>query len=327
VAETTTMNMLQALNQALDLYMERDERACILGEDVGHFGGVFRVTQGLQDKYGEERVFDTPLAEAGIAGMAIGMALGGLRPIAEIQFADFVFPAFDQIVNELAKYRYRSGAQYAPKVLIRMPYGGGIRGGHYHSQSPEAYFAHTAGLTVITPGTPSDAKGLLMSALRHPDPVIFLEPKRLYRSVREEVPEGRFTEPLSRAAVARAGDNCTVLAYGAMVPIALEAATQAGEKGWSVEVVNLRTLAPLDAETMLTSVRKTGRVVIVHEAPRTCGYGAELAAQIAEQALSSLQAPVLRVTGYDTPFPYTLEHSYLPDAPRVLRAIEHVMSC
>ena len=321
------MTMVQAIQDALRVALREDPRVVLLGEDVGRNGGVFCVTEGLQAEFGAERVADTPLAENGIVGGAIGMALYGLRPVAEIQFVDFIYPAFDQIVSEMAKMRWRSAGQYSCPMVVRAPCGGGIRGGLYHSQSPEAYFCHTAGLTVVMPAGPREAKGLLLAAIEGEDPVIFLEPKRLYRSVREEVPEGRFTEPLSRAAVARAGDNCTVLAYGAMVPIALEAATQAGEKGWSVEVVNLRTLAPLDAETMLTSVRKTGRVVIVHEAPRTCGYGAELAAQIAEQALSSLQAPVLRVTGYDTPFPYTLEHSYLPDAPRVLRAIEHVMSC
>jgi 2-oxoisovalerate dehydrogenase E1 component beta subunit len=321
------MTMVQAIQDALRVALREDPRVVLLGEDVGRNGGVFRVTEGLQAEFGAERVADTPLAENGIVGGAIGMALYGLRPVAEIQFVDFIYPAFDQIVSEMAKMRWRSAGQYSCPMVVRAPCGGGIRGGLYHSQSPEAYFCHTAGLTVVMPAGPREAKGLLLAAIEGEDPVIFLEPKRLYRSVREEVPEGRFTEPLSRAAVARAGDDCTVLAYGAMVPIALEAATQAGGKGWSVEVVNLRTLAPLDAETMLTSVRKTGRVVIVHEAPRTCGYGAELAALIAEQALSSLQAPVLRVTGYDTPFPYTLEHNYLPDAPRVLRAIEHVMGC
>jgi 2-oxoisovalerate dehydrogenase E1 component beta subunit len=249
-----------------------------------------------------------------------------MKPVAEIQFIDFVYPAFDQIVSEMAKLRWRSAGQYSCPMVLRAPYGGGIRGGLYHSQSPEAYFCHTAGLTVVIPAAPREAKGLLLAALEGNDPVIFLEPKRLYRTLKEDVPEGRFTVPLSRAAVARAGQHCTVLAYGAMVPIALEAAVQAEPLGWSVEVVNLRTLTPLDGDAVIASVRKTGRAVIVHEAPRTCGYGAELAALIAEQALTSLQAPVLRVTGYDTPFPYTLEHAYLPDAPRVLKAIEHVMS-
>jgi 2-oxoisovalerate dehydrogenase E1 component beta subunit len=222
--------------------------------------------------------------------------------------------------------RWRSAGQYACPVIIRAPYGGGIRGGLYHSQSPEAYFCHTAGLTVAIPSTPADAKGMLLEALRGEDPVVFLEPKRLYRSVREEVPEGAHAVPLGRARRARSGEQCTVLTYGAMVAVALEAAQQAEARGWSVEVLDLRTLVPLDAAAVLESVEKTGRVVILHEAPRTCGYGAELSALIAERALTSLQAPVVRVTGYDTPFPYILEHSYLPDAPRVMRAIEHVMS-
>jgi 2-oxoisovalerate dehydrogenase E1 component beta subunit len=318
------MTMVQAIQDALRVALREDPRVVVLGEDVGRNGGVFRVTEGLQAEFGETRVADTPLAENGIVGGAIGMALYGLRPVAEIQFVDFIYPAFDQIVSEMAKFRWRSGGQYSCPVVVRAPYGGGIRGGLYHSQSPEAYFAHTAGLTVVIPSTPADAKGLLLSALAGDDPVIFLEPKRLYRSVKEEVPEGRTAVPVGRARIARAGDTVTVLTYGAMVPTALEAAEQAAASGWSVEVVDLRTLVPLDVETMLQSVRKTGRVVIVHEAPRTCGYGAELAALVAERALTSLQAPVLRVTGYDTPFPYTLEHAYLPDARRVLAAIEHV---
>jgi pyruvate dehydrogenase E1 component beta subunit len=254
------------------------------------------------------------------------MAMYGMRPVAEIQFVDFIYPAFDQIVSELAKLRWRSAGQYSCPVVVRAPYGGGIRGGLYHSQSPEAYFCHTTGLQVVIPSTPSDAKGLLLSALAGQDPVIFLEPKRLYRTVKEDVAEGHWTIPIGKARIARAGEQVTVLAYGAMVPVAVEAAEAAVARGWSVEVVDLRTLLPLDSASMLESVRRTGRVVILHEAPRTCGYGAELAAVIAEQALTSLQAPVLRVTGYDTPFPYTLEHSYLPDPKRVLAALEHVMS-
>ena len=320
------MTMVQAIQDALRLALREDPRVVLMGEDVGRNGGVFRVTEGLQAEFGEARVADTPLAENGIIGGAIGMALYGMKPIAEIQFVDFIYPAFDQIVSEMAKLRWRSAGQYACPVIVRAPYGGGIKGGLYHSQSPEAYFCHTAGLKVVIPSTPSDAKGLLLAALEGDDPVIFLEPKRLYRTIKEEVAEGRYVTPLSSARVARAGEQCTLLAYGAMVPVCLEAAGAAAERGWSAEVVDLRTLTPLDQESVLASVRKTGRVVIVHEAPRTCGYGAELSALIAEQALTSLQAPVLRVTGYDTPFPYTLEHTYLPDAPRVLRAIEHVMS-
>jgi pyruvate dehydrogenase E1 component beta subunit len=320
------MTMVQAIQDALRVALREDDRVVLLGEDVGKNGGVFRVTEGLQAEFGSERVADTPLAENGIVGGAIGMALYGLRPIAEIQFVDFIYPAFDQIVSEMAKMRWRSAGQYACPVIVRAPYGGGIKGGLYHSQSPEAYFCHTAGLTVVIPSTPGDAKGLLLAALAGDDPVIFLEPKRLYRTTKEDVPEGRHTVPLGRARIAREGDQCTVLAYGAMVPVAVEAATEAATKGWSVEVVDLRTLLPLDSEAVLASVKKTGRVVIVHEAPRTCGFGAELAALVAEQALTALLAPVLRVTGYDTPFPYTLEHTYLPDSPRVLRAIEHVMT-
>ena len=319
------MTMVQAIQDALRIALREDPGVIVLGEDVGRAGGVFRVTEGLQAEFGEERVVDTPLAESGIVGGAIGMALYGLRPVVEIQFVDFIYPAFDQIVSELAKMRWRSAGQYACPVVVRAPYGGGIRGGLYHSQSPEAYFCHTAGLTVVIPATPTEAKGLLLAAIAGEDPVIFLEPKRLYRTLKEDVPEGRFTTPLSKAEVVRAGEQCTLIAYGAMVPVALDASAQAEARGWSVEVVNLRTLVPLDADTVLESVRKTGRVVILHEAPRTCGFGAELAALVAEQALTFLLAPVLRVTGYDTPFPYTLEHAYLPDAPRVLRALEHVM--
>jgi 2-oxoisovalerate dehydrogenase E1 component beta subunit len=320
------MTMVQAITDALRIALREDPRVVVLGEDIGRNGGVFRVTEGLQAEFGDQRVCDTPLAENGIVGGAIGMALYGLRPVAEIQFVDFIYPAFDQIVSELAKMRWRSAGQYACPVVVRAPYGGGIRGGLYHSQSPEAYFCHTTGLQVVIPSTPADAKGLLLSALTGEDPVIFLEPKRLYRSVKEDVPEGRTSVPIGSARVAREGSQLTVLAYGAMVPVAIEAATQAAERGWSIEVIDLRTLVPLDSATLLESVRKTGRVVILHEAPRTCGYGAELAAIVAEQALTSLQAPVLRVTGWDTPFPYTLEHTYLPDAKRVMAAVEHAMA-
>ncbi len=320
------MTMVQAITDALRVSLREDPRVVVLGEDVGKNGGVFRVTEGLQAEFGADRVADTPLAENGIIGGAIGMAMYGMRPVAEIQFVDFIFPAFDQIVSELAKLRWRSANQYSCPVVVRAPYGGGIRGGLYHSQSPEAYFCHTPGLQVVIPSTPADAKGLLLSAMTGEDPVIFLEPKRLYRSIKEDVPEGRYTTPIGKARTARAGEHLTVLAYGAIVPVSVEAADMAAERGWSVEVIDLRTLLPLDTEAVLESVRRTGRAVIVHEAPRTCGYGAELSATIAEHALTSLQAPVLRVTGWDTPFPYTLEHTYLPDAKRVFAAIEHVMN-
>jgi pyruvate dehydrogenase E1 component beta subunit len=320
------LNMVQALNLALREEMRRDERIVILGEDVGRLGGVFRVTEGLQQEFGEERVVDTPLNEVGIIGAAVGMAMTGVRPCPEMQFADFIYPAFDQIVNELAKIRYRSGGQFAAPVVVRSPYGGGVRGGHYHSQSPEAYFVHTAGLKVVIPSTPSDAKGLLKSALRQDDPLLFFEPKRLYRSVKEEVPDDpEFLVPLEVARTAREGSDATLLAYGAMVPICLDAAKQMAQDGTELEVIDIRTLWPLDIQTVIASVKKTGRVVIVHEAPRACGYGAELAAQIAERAIEYLQAPLVRVTGPDTPFPYTLEPQYLPDVDRVLRGVERVL--
>jgi len=314
---------VQAVNDGLREGMRRDPDVLVLGEDIGKAGGVFRATEGLLDEFGPERVVDTPLAENGIVGTAIGMALYGLRPVAEIQFSDFIYPAFDQIVSEAAKMRYRSNEQYGAPVIVRAPVGGGIKGGLYHSQSPEAYFAHTAGLTVITPATPSDAKGLLMSALKYPDPVIFLEPKRLYRTSKEEVPDGVHETPIGKARVAREGTDVSVITYGSMTPTCLEAAAALEA---SVEVIDLRTLVPLDIDAVLDSVRKTGRCVIVHEAPRTCGYGAELAALVAERALMSLTAPIARVAGFDTPFPYTLEHVYLPDARRVTNAIEHVLS-
>ena len=315
-------NIIQAVNDALRIEMRRDSRMVVLGEDVGKFGGVFRATTGLYDEFGPDRVFDTPLSEAGIIGSAIGMALYGLRPVPEIQFADFIYPAYDQIVNELAKFRYRSGGQYPCPVVIRTPYGGGIRGGHYHSQSPEAYFVHTPGLKVVIPSNPYDAKGLLLSAMRGEDPVIFMEPKRVYRAAKGEVPEGDYTVPLGQAKVVREGSQLTVLCYGAMVHTCVEAAQMAEKDGFDPEIIDLRTLLPLDAETVLTSVRKTGRVVIAHEAPKTCGYGAELAAMIAEKALMSLEAPINRVAGFDTPFPYTLENEYMPSPDRVALAIK-----
>ncbi|MCC6993792.1 MAG: alpha-ketoacid dehydrogenase subunit beta [Deltaproteobacteria bacterium] len=319
------MNIIQAVNDALRIEMRRDQRVVVLGEDVGKFGGVFRATSGLFEEFGPDRVIDTPLAEAGIIGSAVGMALYGLRPVPEIQFADFIYPAYDQIVNELAKFRYRSGGQYPAPVVIRTPYGGGIRGGHYHSQSPEAYFVHTPGLKVVIPSNPYDAKGLLLSAMRGEDPVIFMEPKRVYRAARGEVPEGDYTVPLGQAKIVREGKGITVLAYGAMLHTVIEAAAKAAEAGIDAEVIDLRTLLPLDLETVLTSVRKTGRVCIVHEAPRTCGYGAELAALIAEKALTSLEAPIERVAGFDTPFPYTLENEYLPSPERVMASMRRAV--
>lgn len=318
MAELVQMNMIQALNNALDIHLQREENAILLGEDVGAFGGVFRVTEGLQQKYGAERVFDTPLAEAGIVGAAIGMALGGLQPIVEIQFADFVFPAFDQIVSEVAKYRYRCGGQYSVRMVIRMPCGGGIRGGHYHSQSPEAYFAHTPGLRVVIPSGPYEAKGLLLAALDCPDPVIFLEPKKVYRSIKTYVPREYYTIPLEKASVVREGRDVTLVAYGAMMEVAREAALLAEGEGYDVEVIDLLSILPYDLKTVLSSVEKTGRLIVLQEAPRTCGFAAELLAEVQERAFTRLRAPLGRVTGFDTPFPYALEDHYLPDKERVL---------
>ncbi len=328
-----TMNLIQAGNDALKIQMRLDARMVILGEDVGRFGGVFRATAGLIEEFGDKRVVDTPLAEGGIIGTAIGMAMNGLRPVPEIQFSDFIYPAFDQIVNELAKLRYRSGGQYSAPMVIRTPSGGGIKGGHYHSQSPEAYFIHTAGLKVMMPSNPVDAKGLLLSALRGEDPVIFFEPKRVYRAARGEVPEEDYTIPLGQAKHVypeaaprseREPATCTVVSWGAMVHESVEAAKLLGDHGLPVEVIDLRTLWPLDLETILESVRRTGRAVVVHEAPRTCGFGAEVVSLIQERAFSWLAAPIARVTGLDTPFPYTLELEYLPLAPRIVRAVEAV---
>jgi pyruvate dehydrogenase E1 component beta subunit len=319
------MNIIEAVRSALQMQMRVDSRVVVLGEDVGKFGGVFRATSGLYDEFGSDRVIDTPLAEAGIIGTAIGMALYGLRPVPEIQFGDFIFPAFDQIVNELAKFRYRSGGQYSCPVVIRTPVGGGIRGGHYHSQSPEALFIHTPGLKVVAPSNPYDAKGLLLASMRQNDPVLFMEPKRIYRAAKGEVPEGDYTVELGKASVVREGTQVTVIAWSGMVSIASEAANKAADAGISVEVLDLRTLMPYDIDAILATTRKTGRVVIVHEAPRTCGFGAELIASIQERALEYLEAPILRVTGFDTPFPYSLEHEYLPTADRVLHAVRQTL--
>src|SRR5687767_7323541 len=288
------MNMVQAINDALRLEMKKTDKVVVLGEDVGKVGGVFRVTAGLFDEFGDDRVIDTPLSEGGIIGAAIGMALYGLVPVPEIQFADFIFPAYDQIVSELAKYRYRSGGEYSAKMVIRTPVGGGIRGGHYHSQSPEAQFIHVAGLKVVCPSNPSDAKGLLLASIRDPDPVLFFEPKRIYRAAKGDVPEGDFTVPLGKARVVKEGQHLTVVAWGAMLYEALDAANQAAAQGIECEVVDLRTLWPLDIDTVIESVKKTGRVVVVHEAAKSCGLGAELIALVNEKAFLHLEAPPAR---------------------------------
>ncbi len=319
-----SLTLVQAINDALRVEMRLDENVVLLGEDVGKVGGVFRVTDGLYQEFGPDRVIDTPLAEAGIIGAAIGMALYGLKPIPEIQFQDFIFPAYDQIVSELAKFRYRSGGQYSCPLVIRSPYGGGIRGGGYHSQSAEAYFAHTPGLKVVIPSGPYDAKGLLISAIRDHDPVLFFEPKRVYRSIREEVPEGDYTLPIGQAKVVHPGEDLSLIGYGAMMQECLAAREEAVKLGISVEAIDLRTLLPFDKEAVLNSVMKTGRVVIVHEAPKTCGFGAEISATIAEEAVEYLRAPIVRVAGFDSPFPYTLENDYMPSVARIVDAITRV---
>ncbi len=317
------LTLIQAINDGLRSEMREDADVIVFGEDVGKKGGVFLATEGIQEEFGEDRCFDTPLSEDGIVGAAIGMAAYGLKPVAEIQFQDFIFPAFDQIVSEAAKLRYRSGGQYTAPLVIRTPFGGGIRGGLYHSQSGEAYFCHTPGLKVVTPSTPYDAKGLLIAAIRDPDPVLFLEPKRIYRTFREEVPEDSYTVDLSTTRTVREGADGVVFSYGAMVGVASEAAQKAAEEGtgeWAV--VDLRTLSPLDEAAVLDWAKRCGRVVIAHEAPRFCGYAAEISAMVAENAIEYMEAPIVRVTGYDTPFPNTLENEYLPDWRRVLEGIE-----
>lgn len=315
------MNLVQAIQSGLRNAMRDDEDVVLLGEDIGRLGGVFRVTQGLRDEFGPERVLDTPLSETGILGTAIGMALHGLRPVSEIQFADFIYPGFDQLVSEAAKYRYRTSGEFEVPMVVRAPYGGGIRGGQYHSQSPESLFIHTPGLKVVCPSNPYDAKGLLIQSIRDADPVLFFEPKRVYRAVKMEVPDDSYALPLSQAKVVRAGADVTCIAWGAMLFEAFAAAEEVASQGIDVEVIDLRTLWPLDLDTIIASVKKTGRAVVVHEAPRTCGFGAELVALITERAFLHLEAPPLRVTGFDTPFPLTHERDYLPLAHRIAPAL------
>jgi pyruvate dehydrogenase E1 component beta subunit len=315
------MTMVGAINAALRHEMGVDERVVLLGEDIGKLGGVFRVTAGLQQQFGQDRVIDTPLSETGIVGTAIGMALNGLRPVPEIQFGDYIYPAIDQLVNEAAKYRYRSGGELTCPLVVRLPVGGGIRGGHYHSQSPESLFVHTAGLKVVCPSNPYDAKGLMLSAIRDNDPVLFFEPKRVYRALKMDVPEEEYLVPLSSARVVRPGEHVTLVAWGAMLLEALAATEEVRAQGIDCEVIDLRTLWPLDTDTVVESVKKTGRLVIVHEAAKACGLGAEMVAQICEKAFLHLEAPPRRVTGWDTPFPYTLENEYLPLAHRIVPAL------
>ncbi|KXS37035.1 MAG: 2-oxoisovalerate dehydrogenase subunit beta [Halomonadaceae bacterium T82-2] len=317
------MNLLQAINNALDTAMAANDKVVCFGEDVGVFGGVFRATSHLQEKYGRDRCFNTPLVEQGIIGFANGLAAQGAVPVAEIQFADYIFPAFDQIVNETAKFRYRSGNLFdVGGLTIRTPYGGGIAGGHYHSQSPEAYFAHTPGLRVVVPRNPHQAKGLLLAAIRTPDPVLFLEPKRLYRAAVGEVPDEDYELPLGEAEITREGTDITLLAWGAQMEVLDRAAEIAEKEGISCEIIDLRSILPWDVETVTESVLKTGRLVISHEAPLTGGFAAEIAATIQSCCFLYLESPIARVTGLDTPFPLTLEKEYLPDHLKVFEAIK-----
>ena len=332
------MNMIEAIRSALDVVMEKDSNVVVFGEDVGYFGGVFRCTDGLQRKYGEHRVIDAPIAEGGIIGTAIGMGVNGLRPVAEIQFADYIYPGFDQIVSELARLRYRSGGDFSSPVTIRTPCGGGIRGGQTHSQSPEALFAHVAGIKTVMPSNPYDAKGLLISAVESDDPVVFFEPKRIYngpfdgdpdqparpwtKHPKGEVPERYYTVPLGVAEVVEPGDELTIVTYGTLVHVAQAAAKLTGV---DAEVIDVRTISPLDTETIAESVKKTGRCVVAHEATRFSGYGAELTATLQEECFYSLEAPIERVAGWDTPYPHAFEWQYFPGQKRIAAAIRKVM--
>ncbi len=332
------MNMIEAINAAMDVCLARDPDVTVLGEDIGYFGGVFRATAGLQARHGKTRVFDTPINECGIIGVAVGMAAYGLRPVPEIQFADYIYPGLDQLVSEAARLRYRSAGEFVMPITVRSPFGGGIFGGQTHSQSPEALFTHVAGLKTVIPSTPYDATGLLIAAIEDNDPVIFFEPKRIYngpfdghydRPVQPwakfdaaEVPDGHYTVPLGKAAVVRAGGDVTILAYGTMVHVAHATVEDAGI---DAEVIDLRTLLPLDIDTIEASVKKTGRCVIVHEATRTSGFGAELSALVQERCFYHLEAPVLRVTGFDTPYPHSLEWAYFPGPVRLRTALDKVL--
>jgi len=332
------MNMVQALNSAMDVMLGRDPSVIVMGQDVGYFGGVFRCTEGLQRKYGEYRVLDAPIAEGGIVGAAIGMAVNGLRPVAEIQFADYIYPAFDQIVSELARLRYRTAGDFSAPVTIRTPCGGGIRGGQTHSQSPEGIFTHVSGIKVVMPSNPYDAKGLLIASIESDDPVVFFEPKRLYNGPfdgdpnkpavpwsthpKGEVPQEHYTVPLGRAEIVRPGNDVTVLAYGTIVHVAEAAARNVDI---DAEVIDVRSMVPLDVDTICRSVCRTGRCVIVHEATRFSGFGAELSATVQEECFWNLQAPIQRVTGWDTPYPHAFEWQYFPDQVRIGAALRTVM--
>jgi pyruvate dehydrogenase E1 component beta subunit len=315
--------LVEAVNDALHTELDRDPDVMVLGEDVGRAGGVFRATAGLLDRFGPQRCVDTPLAEAGLLGAAVGLCLAGWRPVVEMQYDAFSYPSLNQLITHVGRYRWRTGGKLAFPLTIRMPYGGGVRAPELHDDSPETYYVHTPGIKVAIPSTPADAKGLLAAAIRDPDPVVVFEPKLVYRTARGEVPEGEHVVPLGRARVARAGEDVTLIAYGAMVGVCERAADAVDA---SCEVIDVRSLRPLDEGTILESVAKTGRVVIVHEAPRTAGFGAELAALVAERAIYDLQGPVLRVTGYDVPYPYwSLEDAYVPSVERVVAAVESLV--
>jgi pyruvate dehydrogenase E1 component beta subunit len=321
------MNMVEAINVGLMEEMESDPSVVVLGEDVGREGGVFRVTDGLQAKFGSDRVIDTPLAESGIVGVAFGLAVKGLKPVAELQFMGFLPPALDQLISHISRIRNRSRGRYTAPMVIRMPYGGGIHAPEHHSESMEAILAHIPGIKVVIPATPSDAKGLIVSAIRDPDPVLFCEPKRVYRAIKEEIPDGENPVPIGEAKVIQEGSDVTAICWGAMVREVLRASEQIKGEGITLEVIDLRTISPMDDETIISSVRKTGRVVIIHEAPKTCGLGAEIIARINEKALLSLEAPVERVTGYDTAVPLMkMENDYLPSPERIIRGIRKVMA-
>jgi len=332
------MNMIQALNSAMDIMLGRDHSVVVLGEDVGFFGGVFRVTDGLQRKYGEHRVLDTPIAEGAIVGAAIGMGVNGLRPIAEVQFADYIYPACDQIFSELARLRYRSAGEFWAPVTIRTPCGGGIRGGQTHSQSPEGIFTHVCGIKVVMPSNPYDAKGLLIASIEDDDPVVFFEPKRIYNGPfdgdpnkpavpwsthpKGEVPEGHYTVPIGKAEIVRKGTQVTIVTYGTMIYVCEAAARNLG---LDAEIIDVRTMVPLDVDTICTSVRKTGRCLIAHEATRFSGFGAELSSTIQEECFWSLEAPIQRVAGWDTPYPHAFEWEYFPGPARVAAGLQAVM--
>ena len=321
--QANDLTMVQAINQALDVALGRDEKVLLFGEDVGAMGGVFRASDGLQRAHGETRVFDTPLAESGIVGFAVGLALAGLRPVAEIQFAGFLYPALDQVLSHVGRYRHRTRGRYSLPLVVRAPYGGGVHTPEQHADSPESILTHAPGIKVVVPSTPERAKGLLLAAVEDPDPVFFLEAIKLYRSVRETVPAGHYTHELGRARVVRDGDALTLIAYGDMVDVCVRAAAVAATEGVELEVVDVETLVPFDEETVVGSVKRTGRAVIVHEAVRTAGFGAEIAARVAEAAFFELHAPVVRVTGWDAPYPpfTSFEHHFRPSVARVLAAV------